>query len=199
MLVIGLTGGIGTGKSEVGRILLNNGAAIIDADLIGHEIYVAGSQGWTEIVAKFGDEILDSDSAIDRKILGNLVFDDRESLQSLNDIVHPKMYNVVRQKIEEMRNAKKLTTVIEGYGLIEAGWLDLVDELWVTVAREDVVVSRLKTRDALSEQSILERINAQMSQDQRVSYADVVIENSGDLNELKKQVHHCWEIRIGNR
>jgi len=98
-----------------------------------------------------------------------------------------------------LRNAKVLAAVVEGYGLIEAGWRDLVDELWVTIADEDVVVSRLKKRDTISEESILERVNAQMSQDQRVSYADVLIENSGDLNELKEQVDHFWEIRIGNR
>ena len=193
MIVIGLTGGIGTGKSEVARILEEIGAYIIDADRLGHSAYLPHSEIWEEVVKEFGDGVLLPDEEIDRKKLGSIVFNDPVQLAKLNEIMHPRMGQMVANIIEGL-DAE--VVVVEAALLLEAGWDALVEEVWCTGASEDVVIDRLKARNGLNKEEAQKRINAQMSVDERKSRSQVMIENNGDLAQLTTVIEQIWENRV---
>ena len=193
MIVIGLTGGIGTGKSEVARILEEIGAYIIDADRLGHSAYLPHSEIWDEVVKEFGNGVLLPDEEIDRKKLGSIVFNDPVQLAKLNEIMHPRMGQMVANIIEGL-DAE--VVVVEAALLLEAGWDALVDEVWCTGASEDVVIDRLKARNGLNKEEAQKRINAQMSVDERKSRSQVMIENNGDLAQLTTVIEQIWENRV---
>ena len=193
MIVIGLTGGIGTGKSEVARILEEIGAYIIDADRLGHSAYLPHSEIWEEVVKEFGDGVLLPDEEIDRKKLGSIVFNDPVQLAKLNEIMHPRMGQMVANIIEGL-DAE--VVVVEAALLLEAGWDALVDEVWCTGASEDVVIDRLKARNGLNKEEAQKRIKAQMSVDERKSRSQVMIENNGDLAQLTAVIEQIWENRV---
>ena len=193
MKVIGLTGGIGSGKSTVSQFLQELGAVVLDADKVGHEAYLPGTETWRELVAAFGEQILASDGTIDRKKLGGIVFSDPESLKRLNQIVHPRMFEMMKERIEGYRRQGVKVVVMEAAILLEAKWTPLVDEVWVTVASESAVVERAKERTGLPEEQILARIRSQLSVEERTKHADVVIRNDGLQEELKTKVKELWE------
>ena len=193
MIVIGLTGGIGTGKSEVARILEEIGAYIIDADRLGHSAYLPHSEIWEEVVKEFGDGVLLPDEEIDRKKLGSIVFNDPVQLAKLNEIMHPRMGKMVANLIE---GADAEVVVVEAALLLEAGWDALVDEVWCTGASEDIVVDRLEARNGLNKEEAQKRIKAQMSVDERKSRSQVMIENNGDLAQLTAVIEKIWENRV---
>jgi len=193
MKVIGLTGGIGSGKSTVSRFLAELGAVIIDADKVGHEAFKPGTELWREVVAAFGQQIVTPSGDIDRKKLGEIVFGNPELLSRLNQIMHPRMHRMVEARIEEYRRQGVMVVVLEAALLLEAGWTSLVDEVWVTVATESTVLRRLEQRAGLSEQESLARIRSQLSSEKRAKHADVVINNEGDLDELKAKVKEQWQ------
>ena len=192
MKVIGLTGGIGSGKSTVSQFLAELGAVILDADKVGHEAFKPGTEVWREVVAAFGGQILTSNGDIDREKLGKIVFGNAESLTRLNQIMHPRMYDMVKAQLEEYRRQGVNTVVLEAPLLLEAGWTSLVDEVWVTVAPESTVLKRLKERVGLSQSESLARIRSQLSLEERVKQADVVIDTDCDLDELKAMVSELW-------
>ncbi len=192
MKVIGLTGGISSGKSTVSQFLAELGAVIIDADKVGHEAFKPNTELWREVVATFGKQILSPNGDIDRKKLGEIVFSNSESLARLNQIMHPRMYDMIRAQIEEYRRQGVDVVVVEAAVLIEANWTPLVDEVWATLVSEASVVRRLNERSGLSEQQSLARIRSQMSNEERVKHADVVINNDGDVNQLKTRVKELW-------
>ena len=193
MIVIGLTGGIGTGKSEAARILEEIGAYIIDADRLGHSAYLPHSEIWREVVKEFGDGVLLPDEEIDRKKLGSIVFNDPVQLAKLNEIMHPRMGKMVANLIE---GADAEVVVVEAALLLEAGWDALVDEVWCTGASEDIVIDRLKARNGLNKEEAQKRIKAQMSVDERKSRSQVMIENNGDLAQLTTVIEQIWENRV---
>jgi len=193
MKVIGLTGGIGSGKSTVSRFLAELGAVIIDADKVGHEAYKSDTDIWREVVAAFGRQILTPNGDIDRKKLGEIVFDKPEALSRLNQILHPRIYDMVKAKIEGYRRQGVDVVVLEAPLLIEAGWASSVDEVWVTAASESTVLRRLEECSGLSEQQSLARIRFQLSSEERIKHANVVINNDGDINELKSKVEKLWQ------
>jgi dephospho-CoA kinase len=196
MIVIGLTGGIGTGKSEVARILQGLGATLISADQVGHEAYRPHSEVWQEVVKAFGEEILQPDGEIDRKKLGSIVFSDPQQLVRLNQIMHPRMARMVAQQIEGLRQEGVPVVVVEAALLFEAGWDSLVDEVWTTDSAIEVVISRLQARNGLSEEEIRKRINSQMPAKERLARSDVVIDNSGDVANLERTVQSLWNNRV---
>jgi len=196
MIVIGLTGGIGTGKSEVARILQGLGAVLISADRVGHEAYRPHSEIWQEVVEAFGGEILQPDGEIDRRKLGSIVFSDPQQLVKLNQIMHPRMARMVAQQIEGLRQEGVPVVVVEAALLFEAGWDSLVDEVWATDSAVEVVVDRLQTRNGLSEEEIRKRINSQMPAKERLAKSDVVIDNSGDVANLERTVQSLWNNRV---
>ncbi len=193
MKVIGLTGGIGSGKSTVSQLFLELGAVILDADKVGHEAYQPGTEVWQEVVVAFGREILTPDGDIDRKKLGGIVFSNPESLARLNQIMHPRMFEMMKARIEQYRQQGTEVVVLEAAVLLEANWTPLVDQVWVTVASESTVVRRTKERTGLPEEQIRARIRSQLSSEERVKHADVVISNDGGLDELKTKVNELWE------
>jgi len=193
MKVIGLTGGIGSGKSTVSQFLAELGAVIVDADRVGHEAFKPDTDVWREVVAAFGRQILTPNGDVDREKLGETVFANPESLLRLNQITHPRIYEMVKAQLEEYRRQGVSVVVLEAPLLVEAGWSSLVDEVWVTVAPEPTVLRRLKQRVGLSEQQSLARIHAQLLSEERLKHADVVINNNGSLDELRVKVKRLWQ------
>ena len=193
MRVIGLTGGIGSGKSTVSQYMAELGAEVIDADKVAHEVFEPNSEGWKEVVDYFGEKVLKSTGEIDRKRLGEIVFNNPEALSKLNEIIHPKAYNLVKSRLEEHRRKGVSVVVLEVILLIEAGWAHLADEVWVTIASEETVVKRLKQQRGLNEEEILARIHSQMSSEEWIKHADVVINNDGNLEETKRKIKELWE------
>ena len=192
MKVIGLTGGIGSGKSTVSRFLAQLGAVILDVDRVGHELLKPGTEVCCEVVAAFGRQILTPDGDIDRKKLGEVVFSHPESLSQLNQIMHPRIYDMVKAQLEEYRRQGVAVVVLEAPLLIEADWTSLVDEVWVTVASQSTVLRRLKEKFGLSEPEALVRIGCQLASEERVKHADVIIDTDCDLDELKAKVKELW-------
>ena len=192
--VIGLTGGIGSGKSTVSQCLAELGAAIIDADKVGHEAFKPDTEAWHEVIATFGKQILTPGGEIDRKKLGSIVFSQPEALLRLNRIMHPRMRDMIEAQIEKYRQQGVDVVVLEAAILIEAesDWISLVDEIWVTVASEAAVVKRLKQQRELDEKQTLARIRSQLSTEERIKHADVVIHNDGKFDEVKAKVKELW-------
>jgi len=193
MRVIGLTGGIGSGKSTVSQYLAELGAVVVDADKVGHEAFKPDTPAWRDVVATFGREVLAPKGEVDRKKLGEVVFNDPEALSRLNRIMHPRMYDMMKERIEEYRKNGVAVVVIEAAVLIEANWIPLVDEVWVTVVPEAMVLERIKLQRGLAEEQTLARIRAQISQEERSKHADVIITNDGNPDELRVKVKDLWQ------
>jgi len=193
MKTVGLTGGIGSGKSTVSQLLAELGAFIIDADKVGHEIYLPGKEAWRQVTATFGPDILAVDQTIDRKKLGTLVFNSEETRKKLNSIVHPLMFNDIDRRIKEKR-AEGFTKpiVVEAAILIEANWLPLVDEVWLVVTNKHAVVERVAAQRGMSAKDTEARIASQLADAERRKHANLVIDNDGSLEGLKKQVQDAW-------
>jgi len=196
MLVIGLTGSIGTGKSEAARQLEALGASIISADQVGHEAYTPNTEAWEQVVATFGNDILQEDGEIDRRKLGAVVFSDPSQLEKLNEIMHPRMARMVADKIEAFRGQGVEVVVVEAALLFEAGWDSLVEEVWVTDAPEQAVIERLNQRNGMSEEEARKRISSQMDRAERLERSDYVIENSGDMAALTSAIKELWDRRV---
>jgi len=197
MRVIGLTGGIGSGKTTVAKFLTGLGAVVIEADKVGHEALLPGSPVRSQVVAAFGKEILLPDGNIDRRALAKIVFSSSERLVELNRIVHPWMFGTIKSRIEEFREKGEKVVVLDAAILIEAGWEPLVDEVWVTKASPEIVMNRLKVRgDGLSEADMLARIRRQMTDEERVKYADIVINTDCSPGEVETTVKKLWEEMI---
>lgn len=188
MYTIGLTGGIGTGKSEVLSILRDLGASTVQADLLAHEIYSPGKPAWQDIIHTFGSEILTAEQQINRKKLGEIVFADKNKLSKLNQIVHPRIFEHLKELIEKQEMAGVRLLVIEAAILIEAEWTEIVDSVWVVKASRSIIIDRLKGKTTLSEKQITQRINAQISDAKRQEKANEIITNNGDKSELRDQV-----------
>ena len=199
MRVIGLTGGIGTGKSEVSKILADLGAEIINADLLGHEIYKPHTEGWREVREAFGDGVLGADGEVDRKRLGAIVFNDSKALTRLNAITHPRIYQLIAERLEVLREKGTGVVVVEAAVLLEAGWTSLVDEVWVTVSHREHVFQRISARTGLDDAAIRARIESQMSDTERAEHPDVaksvVINNNGSLEQLRERIEALWRSR----
>ena len=192
-MFIGLTGGIASGKSTVAQALGDRGAYIIDADKLGHTAYLAGSGAFDQVVAAFGTDIVADDGEIDRRKLGGKVFGNEAALRQLTDIVWPSIRAMAEKEIADaQRSAPERIVVLEAAVLIEADWLDLADQIWVTVVKPAVAIERACARDNLSEDAVRTRLDAQLSNDERGSYADHVIDNSSDEAHLLAQVESLW-------
>ena len=193
MPVIGLTGGIGSGKSTVSTFLAGLGAVVLSADKIGHEALQPHTETWQEVVDAFGEGILEAGGEVDRQKLGEIVFGDAEALAKLNQIMHPRMYRMAEERIEELKQQGNEVIVLEAPLLVEAGWLPLVDQVWVTVASEETVVHRLCQRSGLSEAQALSRIRSQLPAEEKKRYADVVLDTDCTLSEVEAKVKELWE------
>ena len=193
MITIGITGGIGSGKSTASQILGELGAEVIDADRVGHRIYLPDTPAWREIVATFGDGVLAPDRTIDRTRLGPIVFSDPSALQKLNAIAHGKIFSYIQGQIDYMQQKQATrVVVVEAAILLEAGWRSLVDQLWVVVSDIDVAIARLKAYKNFTEDQARARIAAQLSNEERMAQADRVLWNNTDLATLRQAVEAAW-------
>lgn len=193
MKTIGLTGGIGSGKSAVSAILGELGVWVIDADKVGHDIYRPDMEAWRQVVAAFGAEILAADRSIDRKKLGGIVFGSDEALARLNAIVHPLMFDEIGRRIAAKRTAGfRQPIVVEAAVLVEANWLPLTDVVWVVETPRPAVVARVAAQRGLPARDIEARIASQLSDAERRRHADLVIRNAGSLEALRRQVEAAW-------
>lgn len=198
MFVIGLTGGIATGKTLVSEALRDLGATIINADLVGHEAYLPHTETWQAVVDAFGTGILDDEEQIVRPKLGAIVFSDPSKLEQLNSIVHPRIYAMISDRIDSLKSDGVTTVVVEAALLIEARWTPLVDEIWVLTSPIEQIYSRLTGRGMSSDQARA-RVESQMPQEERVTHADVVIANDGGEAELKSAVKDHWDQRVASK
>ncbi len=192
MITIGLTGGIGSGKSTVARMLFDRGAAFVNADLVGHRSYRRGSPTYDRLVEAFGPEIVGANGEVDRQALGKRVFAEPADRQRLNDIVWPAMAEIMARDVETLRSKSERVAVLEAAVLLEAGWQWLVDEIWVVVASAEVATQRLEAKGIPREQTEA-RIRTQLSNEERCRQSNVVIENNGTLAELEGRVQALWE------
>jgi dephospho-CoA kinase len=196
-VIIGLTGGIGSGKSVVGGMLAELGARVIDTDKVGHRVYTPGSEGFTRIVATFGRGVVAADGTIDRKKLGAIVFGDAERRSALNAIVHPLIFGEIMREISEIRHGGfEGSIVLEAPILVEAKGTGLVDQIWVVAAPPDVIRKRLEQPRAMTRAEIDARVAAQLDDAERRRHADVVLENDGDLANLRKVVEAAWKTVV---
>ena len=196
-MIIGLTGGIGSGKSVVGTMLAELGARVIDTDKIGHRVYAPGSEGFRRIVEAFGRGVVAADGTIDRKKLGAIVFADAERRVALNAIVHPLIFGEIMREIGECRHGGFTgPIVLEAPILVEAKGTGLVDQIWVVTAPPEVIRKRLAESRAMTRAEIDARVAAQLDDEERRRHADVVLENSGDLAGLRKVVEAAWRTVV---
>ena len=191
--VIGLTGGIGSGKSTVSQFLAELGAAVIDADKVGHEAYRPNTETWQELVKTFGNRILAADNTIDREKLGAIVFGNSEELARLNAIIHPQITKILKKRIADYRRKGVKVIVLDAPVLFEADATSLVEEVWVVVANEANVIKRVVARTGLPEAQIRSRIHSQISNEEHIKRAQVVIHNDGTVEELREKVKELWE------
>ena len=195
MLVIGLTGGIGSGKTTVSGFLEELGAEVIDADKVGHVTYLPDMPAWRDLIDTWGEDLLQPSREVDRKKLGAIVFSDPANLEKLNSIVHPRMRDIMNDRIEAFRGEGKQVVVVDAAILIEAKWTSLVDEVWVTAAPEDIVVQRVMARNGWDEEQVRSRMASQMPTEERQGYAQVVIDTNASLDEVCERVRAAFEAR----
>ncbi len=196
MRLIGLTGGIGSGKSSVSRILAEAGAYIIDADDITHQLQCRGEDVWRAIVDAFAWPVLLADGRLDRKRLGHIVFNDAQERARLNAIVHPAVQREIRRLIAVARSQGVGLTVLDVPLLIEGGLYQIVDEVWVVYAEQDQQIARICARDKVSEETARRRLQAQMPLADKLPYAQHVIDNRGSLRALEKVVRGLWQSAV---
>jgi phosphopantetheine adenylyltransferase/dephospho-CoA kinase len=193
MIVIGLTGGIASGKSTAAEQLRELGAVIIDADRLGHRVYEPGTPGFQAVVNEFGHDIVGTDGEINRQVLGGKVFGNQDQMDRLTGIVWPEIRRLAAEEIAEHKRDGVDVVVLEAAVLIEADWIDLVDEVWVVYVKQAVARERLMARNGLSAEQAQSRIDSQISNKERFEHADVRIDNSDSLEQLQKRVENRWK------
>ncbi|TEB09547.1 dephospho-CoA kinase [Pelotomaculum propionicicum] len=198
MIVIGLTGNIGSGKSTVARRLAELGAKIIDADKVARQVVMPGSPCLEEIAKEFGRGILNARGELDRKKMADVVFADSQARVRLNNIIHPWITREIRQEVSRHKNHPELlgpagVLVVDAPLLIETGLQHNVDEVWVVKVNLQEQLRRLAKRDGLAPQEVMNRLDAQLPQIEKLKYARRVIDNSGTPDQTIKQVDQHWQ------
>jgi phosphopantetheine adenylyltransferase/dephospho-CoA kinase len=193
MYIIGVTGGICAGKSTVVRVLHDLGATVVDADKLGHKAYEPNTECFRKLVEHFGDSIVDENGEINRRALGSIVFSDPGQKAQLQNIVWPEIRKLIVSTLREFQSEGKAVVVLEAAVMIEAGWQDLVSCLWAINVNRDIALRRLVTRNGLSEEEGLKRIQGQLSNEERSEHADLVIDNStGTVDDLERIVRAAY-------
>lgn len=194
MTVIGLTGGIASGKSTAANLLKGYGAIVIDADRVGHRVYEPGTSGFQAVVNEFGHDLVAADGTINRQLLGGKVFGDPGQMKRLTDIVWPEIRKLAAEEIADLKKRDPSSIVVlEAAVMIEANWMDLADEVWVVTVTPEVARERLMARNGLTEAQAQARIDSQLSNKERLAYADVKVDNSGTLEQFEQRVEREWK------
>lgn len=199
MVVVGLTGGIGSGKSTVSAMLAARGATVIDADRLAREVVAPGTPGHREVVARFGPDVVAADGSLDRQALADVVFGDPAALADLNAIVHPEVRARIEEGLAELRSASpdNGVVVLEIPLLIESGRSYGAAAVIVVDCEEDVALRRLVEQRGMDEEDARRRMAAQVPRAKRVAGADLVIDNSGPRAALDRQVDRVWADLVG--
>jgi dephospho-CoA kinase len=192
MLKIGLTGGIASGKSEAGRLLAAYGACVVDADQVAHQVYEPGSDGYAPLIQAFGPDILAPDGSIDRAALAQLVFADPEARARLTAIVWPLTGQAVDRLAREQEAAGTRVFVVEAPLLVDAGWQDYFDQVWLVRARPETVRRRLQASRDMTDAEIDARLAVATDTSAVAAIAHVIIDNDGDLQTLQRAVEAAW-------
>lgn len=197
--VIGLTGGIASGKSSVARFLEELGVTVIDADALSREVVRPGSFCLQQVVAVFGADVLLPDGSLNRKFLGSLIFSDPEKRKVLERIIHPEIRRLAEGMIEKAASSGQQNVIYMAPLLIEAGASALVDEIWVVSVTPQVQLERLMARDGISQEQAEKIVAAQMPLDEKERFGKVVITNNGTADELRNLVAAIWEKETGEQ
>jgi len=188
MRVIGLTGGIASGKSTVAEMITGYGIPVIDADQLAREAVLPGSSALRQIVAAFGGEVLQEDGSLDRAVLAEKIFSEPSARRTLEAILHPPIKVLAQKRLDDLRREGVPAVFYMAPLLIEAGVADRVDEIWVVYVDSETQLERIRQRDSVSREDAEKRLAAQMPMEEKKDYGRIVIDNSGNLEDLKSRV-----------
>jgi dephospho-CoA kinase len=194
--IIGLTGGVATGKSSVARYFEERGVPVIDADQLAREAVRPGSPCLAQLVARFGRDVINAEGTLDRKRMGSIVFGDQEKLRLLEEVLHPEIRRLAEERIAQAAAAGRRIVVYMAPLLIEAGVTDRVDEIWVVTVRPDIQLERLMARDGIGTEEAGRIIASQMPLAEKERHGRVVIDNSGTPEETRRLLAAIWEREI---
>ncbi|MBC9783680.1 dephospho-CoA kinase [Heliobacterium chlorum] len=197
MKVVGLTGGIASGKTTVANHLRKLGAAVIDADVVARQVVIPGEPAWKKILGIFGPDVFRPDGTLDRVALGRIVFSDPTARQRLNDITHPFVFEVFRRRTEELAREGKTMVIWDVPLLLETGMDRMTDEVWVVAIDEGTQLHRLMERDRLDETAARARISSQMPLAEKVKKAHRIIDAKEPLNLMLQRVERYWKEASG--
>lgn len=189
MKVIGLTGGIGTGKSTASEIIRSLGVPVIDADEVSRSLLSPGSRYNSKVANLFGDQVLDESGNVDRKALAAIIFTSEEMRKKLESLLHPLVRLEMEMRIQELKEQGEKLVVLDIPLLFEKGyWQNKVDEIWLVDTTQELQMKRIKERESWSEKEILDRIHAQMPLEEKRLLASKIILNNGSFKDLEKQI-----------
>ncbi|MCM3629066.1 dephospho-CoA kinase [Paenibacillus glycanilyticus] len=193
---IGLTGGIATGKSTVAAMLVERGAMLVDADQVAREVVMPGEPALEAVASLFGQAVIHTDGTLDRKALGGIVFNNTELLERLEGILHPAIRSRMQKRIREYEEQNPHQLVVADIPLLyETGQVELYDGIMVVYVPQQLQLKRLMERNGLAEEEAVRRIGLQMDIEQKRNRADWVIDNSGSLEETRRQVDDFWKSK----
>ncbi|MGL4911358.1 MAG: dephospho-CoA kinase [Romboutsia sp.] len=189
MLILGLTGNIGCGKSSLSDIFKENNIEIIDADIIARQIF-EDKEVLESVFEQFGYEIKNAEGNLNRKALGAIVFNDDKKLIELNNLTHPSIRNKILNRIKDAKNKGEKIVVIDAALIVESQYLEIIDKLLIVTCNMNEQIKRIKERDKCNKEEAISRIKSQMNQSEKVKFADYVIDNSGNLEQLKLKANN---------
>ena len=199
MRVIGLTGGIASGKSTVAELIAAHGIPVIDADQLSRDAVLPGSKALSRIADAFGKQVLNDDGILDRKALADIIFADPEARTKLEEILHPAIKELAESRLSELREKGEPAVLYVAPLLIEAGAVDRVDEIWVVYVDSSTQLERLQKRDGICREDAKKRLSSQMPMEEKRKLGRIVIDNHGTLEELQKKIDElCREEKLGS-
>lgn len=196
-IILGVTGGIGSGKSTVSLILQELGAVIIDADEISRQIVMPGEEALLELIEAFGNTIVDSSGNLKRKMLADMVFSSTLQLEMLNSILHKYVAQRIKDSVEEHMQKEREVIVIDAPIPIKTGFLDLCDKVWTVHVDLEIRIARIMKRNGMTQEEAVSRISSQITEEEYLKIADTVIRNNDDINKLKQEVRYQLSILTG--
>jgi dephospho-CoA kinase len=194
-MIIGLTGGIASGKSTAADYLKQKGAEIIDADKIAHQVSKKGEKGWQKVVNEFGEEILKENDEFDRAKLAKIVFSDPVKRKKLESILHPIIIDKMKKKANEYLSQAKIVVFMAPL-LFETGIDEFCDQVWLIAVDREEQIRRIINRDEITREEAIDRIESQMTLAEKEKRSDVVINNNGTIEELKEKIDYYWDKTI---